>query len=79
VEKQDSRHTLKKAIERALAGDSSPTSYWQLVADPKDLSALEKSAWLQLHNWSEDRQLRLQFPNHAEFSKRRLVQLLASL
>jgi hypothetical protein len=69
---------LKKALERALAGDSHET-HWHLAADPKDLSPLEKSAWLQLHNWSQDKQLRLQFPHHAEFSKRRLAQLLEAL
>ena len=75
---KDSRFELKKALERALADDSHET-HWQLAADPKDLSPLEKSAWLQLQNWSQDKQLRLQFPNHAEFSKRRLAQLLEAL
>jgi hypothetical protein len=78
VATQETRFVLKQALERALADDSDG-AHWQLATDPKDLSPLEKSAWLQLHNWSQDRQLRLQFPTHAEFSRRRLAELMNAL
>ena len=75
---EDPRFVLKQALERALA-DSGDEPHQLLSADPKDLSPLEKSAWLQLQNWAHDRQLRLQFPTHAEFSKRRLAELMDAL
>ena len=72
---QESRIVLKQALERALADDFDE-GHWQLASDPKDLSPLEKSAWLQLHNWSQDQQLRSEYPSHADFSRRRLSQLV---
>lgn len=75
----DSRKTLKEALKLALDGDEEPDSIRDPIKNPRELSQLEKSAWLQLHNWYADRELRDQFPYHKEFSQRRLNALILML
>ena len=75
----DSRTAILEAIRQALAGEPCPEQLREAISSPNRLGALEKSAWVQLQNWSADEKLRLQFPKHAEFSRRRLVGLLEQL
>ena len=75
----DSRSVLTEALKRALAGEDDPVQLRNAIANPHRLSAVEKSAWLQLHNWRADENLRTQFPKHAEFSRRRMNELLEQL
>ena len=77
--KDDSRSALAEALRRALAGEHDPNQLRKVVSTPQSLSALEKSAWLQLQNWSADEPLRIQYPRHAEFTRRRLTGLLKRL
>ena len=79
MNKIDSRSALAEALKRALAGEPDPAHLRATISNPHRLSALEKSAWLQLHNWSADEYLRSQFPKHAEFSERRMIDLLLQL
>lgn len=75
----DSRTAIAEAIRQVLAGEPAPERLFSTIAFPGRLGALEKSAWVQLQNWSDDEKLRLQFPEHAEFSRRRLAELLKRL
>ena len=79
MEGNDSRSALAEALKRALAGDYDYAQLQSANFSPQRLSALEKSAWLQLYNWSADEHLRSQFPKHAEFSRRRMNELLSLL
>ena len=79
VTKDDSRTAIVEAIRQVLAGEPAPERLRNAIASPSRLGALEKSAWVQLQNWSADENLRRQFPKHAEFSRRRLTELLEQL
>lgn len=63
----------------ALAGDHDPARLGNAIANPQRLTAIEKSAWVQLHNWSADANLRAQYPQIADFSRRRINELLVQL
>ena len=75
----DSRYILTETIKQALDGKADFALLREAIADPQALSPLEKSAWLQLQNWAADEYLRRHFPMHAEFSQRRLGDLLVRL
>ena len=79
MDHNDSRAFLKNAIKQTLENGFCPPQIAELAGDPRSLTMLEKSAWLQLHNWSADEGLRRQNEGVAEFSRRRLAALLASL
>ena len=75
----DSRSALAQALKRALEGEPQGALLKNEIGSLRNLSQLEKSAWLQLQNWAADESLRKQFPSHADFSRRRLSDLLDSL
>lgn len=76
----DARAYLADAIRSALSGlEVSTPQVEQLYAGWRDLSQAEKSAIVQLQNWSEDRPLRTEFAPHAEYSQHRLAHLLSVL
>lgn len=79
MDQNDSRTFLKNAIKQTLENGLCPPQMAERAGDPRSLTMLEKSAWLQLHNWSADEGLRQQNEGVAEFSRRRLAALLASL
>lgn len=79
MNKNDSRSALAEALKRALAGDHDPVQLKDAVSNPQRLTAIEKSAWVQLHNWSADENLRIQYPQIAESSRRRINELLLQL
>lgn len=77
--RNDSRSALAEALKRALSGDHDPVCLQDSISSPQGLTLLEKSAWLQLQNWASDEQLRTQFAKHAEFSRKRMNELLVQL
>lgn len=79
MNKNDSRSALAEALKLALAGDHDPARLGNAIANPQRLTAIEKSAWVQLHNWSADANLRAQYPQIADFSRRRINELLVQL
>lgn len=76
----DARAFLADAIRGALLGqDVTSPQVDQLYAGWRDLSHEEKSALVQLENWSQDKPLRAEFEKHASFSQHRLTHLLHAL
>ncbi len=78
--RHDSRTVLSETIGRVLdSPDQIDPGLFAVIPDPKGLDSLEKSAWVQLLNWSHDAELRNRHPAHAEFSRKRLMGLRRKL
>ncbi|MBE5075071.1 hypothetical protein IM511_12315 [Erythrobacteraceae bacterium E2-1 Yellow Sea] len=76
----DTRTFLADAIRRALSGQDVPNpQVEQHYAGWRDLSLTQRSALVQLQNWSKDGPLRAEFAPHAEYSQHRLTHLLDEL
>ncbi|MDX1580468.1 MAG: hypothetical protein R3360_02480 [Alphaproteobacteria bacterium] len=76
----ENRRVLADAIRQTLSGNEvAESQFSSLISDWRELCQKEKSALLQLRNWSEDRMLRDQFARHAEYSHNRLQGLLEAL
>lgn len=74
----DSRAILKDVLRRCLCGEPAE-EISELLPRPEGLSKIEKSAWLQLHNWSSERRLREETTAHAQYSRNRLTHLINAL
>lgn len=74
----DSRTILKDELRRCLSGQPA-AEISELLLHPAHLSQIEKSAWLQLHDWSSERQLWQGSTAHAYYSRNRLTHLLSAL
>lgn len=76
----DTKVFLTNAIRRALSGEELVEAHIRdHIEEWPNQSQLEKSALVQLQNWTQDRQLRSQFAEHAEYNQRRLANLLRAL
>ena len=76
----DSRALLRSTLERVLGGNELPLSDMDgLLSLNPTLDYSERAAVVQLWNWIEDKDLREYSPRHADFSRRRLQELLESL
>lgn len=74
----DPRTILKDELRRCLCGEPAG-EISELLPRPAGLSQIEKSAWLQLHDWSSDRRLRQVSTAHAQYSRNRLTHLISAL
>lgn len=80
MDNYDSRAFLRTTLERVLSGNELPLSDMDgLLSLNSTLDYSERAAVVQLWNWIEDKDLREYSSHHAEFSRRRLQDLLASL
>ena len=76
----NSRKEILAALRQALEGERD--SFFKGAVAGQDWLALdqyEKSALLQLQNWEQDKPLRNAFPQHAEYSNKRLQHLISVL
>lgn len=74
------RQDILAAMRSALSG-TDPAIFNRPLsgADWLALNQGEKSALLQLQNWKQDEALRSEFPQHAEYSTKRLEHLISIL
>ena len=80
LSENDPRVLIANAMRDALSGrEASSAKVEHLFSDWRQLSHIEKSALLQLRNWTQDSQLREQYEGHAAWSEQRLTNLLCEL
>jgi len=70
---------LKDAITKALNGETDFPGLQDIALRHRELTQLEKCAWLQLDTWSADAALLTQHPQYADYARNRLSNLLLSL
>ena len=76
----NTRSQIADALLRALQGR--PADVPVEIGAPDSwcrLGQIEKSALLQIQNWREDTDLRIAFPQHEAYSRKRLTALLERL
>ena len=73
--RSDSRTMLTEVLHDCLSGSTS-LEIDETFPQREDLSQIEKSAWLQLRNWSLDEPLREISPAHMLYSRYRLNHFL---
>ena len=74
------REDILAAMRSSLSGTDSASTNGPLAGtDWLALNQNEKSDLLQLQNWKQDEPLRSEFPQHAEYSTRRLEHLISIL
>lgn len=73
------RAYLKDALTKALDGETEFPGLQAIAERHRELTQIEKSAWLQLHTWSADTALLTQHPQYTDYARNRLSNLLCSL
>lgn len=73
------REVLLRRIRLALAGDDVGDDLAASLPNPGTLDRLEKAAWIALHSWRDDAEIRSANSLWEHFGRQRLEDLSASL